>query len=58
MSSAALLGSDWTFNDDLDLVSLQFTGLEKHSRPGRVRSTLNLANGPPGLQVRTYIYIY
>lgn len=55
MSSAALLSSDWTYNADLDVVSLSITGLEKHSKPGRVRSTLSVPNGPQELQVRTSI---
>ena len=51
MSSAVQLGQDWTHNDDLDTISIAIVGLEKHSRPNRVRSTLTVSNGPPGLQV-------
>ncbi len=55
MSSAALLGSSWTFCADLDMVTIEITGLEKQSRPGRLRSSLSVPNGPAGLEVSAYI---
>ena len=45
MSSAAALGQAYSFCEDLDMVSINFVGLEKQSRLGRLRSSLKLPNG-------------
>ena len=55
MSSANALGSRWTFCQDLDKISIGFVALEKHSRVNRLRTTLTLDNGAPGLQVDSNI---
>ena len=52
MSSAAQLGQDWSFNEDLDNVSISIVGLEKHSKPRHIRSQITIDNGPSGLKVR------
>ena len=56
MSSACALGQKWYFCEDLDKVCINFVGLEKSSRPNRLRSTLKLDNGLPGLQVKQSHY--
>ena len=56
MSSASLLGQNWSYNADLNKVSIEITGLEKQSKPGRLRSTLTVCNGPTGLQVKLVAY--
>ena len=52
MSSAAMLGQEWSFDQDLGTVSISLVGLEKHSRPKNLRSKITVENGPPGLQVK------
>lgn len=54
MSSAAALGQKWTFDEDLYKVNFYFQGLEKQSRPNRLRHNLLLDNGLPGLQVNSF----
>ena len=54
MSTAAALGQKWTFDEDLDKVNFYFRGLEKQSRPNRLRHNLLLDNGLPGLQVNSF----
>lgn len=52
ISSAAALGQIYGFSEDLDLLSLNFVGLEKHSRVGRLRSSLKLPNGLTDFKVK------
>lgn len=54
MSSAAVLSQNWSYDADLDKVSISLSGLEKHSRPKNMRSTLTVENGPPNLQVNIF----
>ena len=54
MSSAAVLGREWSFCPDSDVVSISFVNLEKHSRPGNIRSNISLDNGLPRLQVKIF----
>ena len=58
MSSAAVLGQKWAYDPDLDNISVAIKGLEKHSKPNHLRSTLLLDNGPPGLQVSKISVIF
>ena len=47
MSSAALLGDDIQISRDLDTVVIKLHDLEKHSRPGHVRSEVKIRCGGP-----------
>lgn len=58
MSSAAALGQKWTYDEDLNKINFTFRGLEKHSRPNRLRHNLLLDNGPPGIEVKPILEAY
>jgi len=58
MSSASALGQDWYFCEDLNKICINFSGLEKTSRPNRLRTTLKLDNGLPGLEIKPVIALY
>lgn len=55
MSSAASLGMSWSFCEDVDQVSISFAGLD---RQNRLRSSITLFNGVPGLQIVPILRAY